>query len=106
MTEHTYRTTTERIEAVFKVFGWEVKEDFVRRYHSDVLIYSLTNALVTMSELTDKLAGELAQHGWGDMHYGHDMPQEQKIVELLDEWRERGKIPWGPEHPDYDEMGQ
>jgi hypothetical protein len=35
----------------------------------------------------DGLAAELALHGWGDMHYMMDSPQDQSIVEAIELWR-------------------
>jgi len=44
--------------------------------------------LATERNLSDRLAAELARHGWGDMHYG-DQPQDRNVVRLLDEYKAR-----------------
>jgi len=48
----------------------------------------LAAELATERSLADRLAAELARHGWGDMHYG-DQPQDRNVVRLLDEHKAR-----------------
>lgn len=48
-------------------------------------------ALADERDFADRLAAELARHGWGDFHYG-EQPQDPAIVALLDEHKRRRQV--------------
>ena len=47
----------------------------------------VTDEMTNGLRLLDRMAEELARHGWGDMHYSNEMVQEPRVVALVDEYR-------------------
>ena len=55
---------------------------------------ALRTELAAERDFADRLAAELARHGWGDMHYG-GQPQDRNVVRLLAEYKTRRRIGGG-----------
>lgn len=55
---------------------------------------ALRTELAAERDFADRMAAELARHGWGDMHYG-DQPQDRNVVRLLAEHKTRRRIGGG-----------
>jgi hypothetical protein len=51
----------EQMEAALRPFGWEMGDEFWRRYHTDPWVFSLANAVTHLHRRVERLQAQLAE---------------------------------------------